>query len=289
MDYRDWFFLKILFETKNISKAAQCLYITQPALTNRLQQMEKEFGVEIVKRGRRGILFTPEGEYLAKCADEMLLKLEEIKENVLNMSTGVAGTLKLGVSKSMMKYKLPTLLRLFQEKYPDVKFNIITDWSSDVFNLVYNRSVHISFVRGDYSWPDKKHLLLEENICVVSRTEIDIKDLPSLPRIDYKTDRLLKDIIDNWWAENYSKPPSISVEVDQVDTCKEMIINNFGYAIMTNTFLKGLEDLYTINLADNNGLPLLRRTWMFYHEESLEINVVKAFVEFIKDFDLKKI
>src|SRR5689334_20161717 len=89
-----WFY-KLSIE-KNITKAAQHLYISQPALTNRLQQLEKDFGVKIVNRGRRGVQFTPQGEYLAKSAHEMLLAMQKIRENVLNMEDNVAGTLRLG-------------------------------------------------------------------------------------------------------------------------------------------------------------------------------------------------
>jgi len=98
MDDRDWLILQVLYREKNITKAAKELFISQPALTHRLQQMEKEFHVQIVNRGRRGVQFTPQGEYLVKCAEEMLLTLQKIKENVLNMDDQLTGTLRLGVS-----------------------------------------------------------------------------------------------------------------------------------------------------------------------------------------------
>jgi DNA-binding transcriptional LysR family regulator len=283
MDNRDWLILKLLYEKKNISKTALSLYISQPALTNRLQQIEKEFGVQIVLRERRGVSFTPEGEYLAKYADEMLLQLEKAKENISNMKNGVSGTLKLGVSKFIMKYKLPRLLKLFKQQYPNVEFKIVSGWSRDVFNLVYNQDVHISFIRGDYNWPDSKHLLIEENICVVSKSKIEMKDLPKLPRIEYKTDYLFRALLDNWWSENFSEPPLISMEVDQADTCMEMVINDLGYAIMQDIVIKGVDDLQRINIKDKNGEPILRKTWMFYHEKSLELNAVRAFVDFVKN------
>lgn len=289
MDNRDWLILKLLYEKKNISKTALSLYISQPALTNRLQQIEKEFGVQIVLRERRGVSFTPEGEYLVKYAEEMLLKLEKVKENISNMKEGVSGTLRLGASKFMMKHKLPRILKLFKEKYPDVEFNIVTGWSRDVFNLVYNQDVHISFVRGDYNWTGSRHLLFEENICVVSKGVIDMKYLPKLPRIEYKTDYLFRSILDNWWSENYSEPPLVSMEVDQVDTCKEMVVNELGYAIMHDIVVKGTDDLQIVNITDKNGEPILRRTWMLYHEDSLKLNLVRAFVDFIKSYDLKNL
>ncbi len=290
MDNQDWLILKILAEKKNISKTALSLYLSQPALTNRLQKIEKEFGVTIVNRGRRGISFTPEGEYLSKCAAEMLIKLETIKETVINMNKEViSGTLKLGVSRFIMKYKLPIILKLFKEQYPNVEFKIVADWSRDIFNLVYTHEVHISFVRGDYGWCDEKHLLFEENMCVVSKNKISLEDLPKLPQIDYQTDILSKLMIDNWWSDNYSSPPIVSMKVDHADTSKEMIINDLGYSIIPRTVINDTKDLHIINLTNKNGEPLLRKTWMLFHKKSLDINVVKAFVDFIKDFDLENI
>jgi DNA-binding transcriptional LysR family regulator len=72
-----------------------------------------------------------------------------------------------------------------------------------------------------------------------------------------------------------------------VDTCKEMVINGLGYGILSNRVLSGIGDLYKVNLTDQAGNPILRRTWMYYHKESLEWNVVRAFVQFIENFDWK--
>lgn len=138
MDDRDWLILHTLFKEKSITKAGQSLYIAQPTLTKRLKQIEKDLGVIIVHRGIKGVQFTPEGKYLAKRAEEILITLREIKEDLKNFNHRVAGTLRLGVSNFFSKYKLPGLLRQFKEQYPQVDFQVETGFSKDVFNLVYN-------------------------------------------------------------------------------------------------------------------------------------------------------
>jgi DNA-binding transcriptional LysR family regulator len=292
MDYRDWEILKILYQQKNLTKTARLLFLTQPALTTRLKHMQEELGVKIVTRESRGIHFTPQGEYLVHCAEEALAHYEKIKEHVQNMSNNesdeVVGTLKLGVSNFFANYELPYVLKLFKRQYPHVEFKVVTGWSRDVTQLIHNKDVHISFVRGDYGWRGlAKHQLFEETICIASKNEFDMKDLPRLPRIEYKGDYLLRSVIDHWWAENYAQAPFISIEVDQVDPCKEMVINGLGYGILSSRVLKGIEDLYKIYLKDQEGNPILRRTWMYYHKEAMEWNVVKAFVNFIETFDWK--
>ncbi|TDF95143.1 LysR family transcriptional regulator [Paenibacillus piri] len=288
MEDRDWTILKVLYEQRNVTKTAQHLFISQPALTNRIQQIEKQFGVQIVQRKSKGIEFTPEGEYLARCADEMLLKVNHIKDHALNMRNQVSGTLRLGVSNYFTRNKLPGILELFKKNYPDVEFKVVTGWSRDVLNLAYNQRVHIGFVRGDYAWGDRKHLLFEEQICIASRNEINMEELPALSRIDYQTDYLFKSLMNNWWSENYAHPPFIGMEVDKVETCREMVIRGLGYAIVPTLVLEGFTDMHKVTIADKKGQPLIRRTWMYYHEESLQLNLVQAFVQFVQQLDLSR-
>jgi len=287
MDEQDWIILKVLYEKKNITKTAESLYISQPSLTKKIQQIEKEYQVEMVIRGTKGVHFTPQGEYLAQCADEMLNRLQQIKDTVLNMGEEVSGTLRLGVSNYITRHKLPQLLKLFREQFPKVNYKVTTGWSRDVFNLVYYGDAHIGMVRGDYQWPDSKILLFEENLCVTSLGKIELRDLPSLPRIEYETDALLKTMIDNWWSGEFSQPPFIGMEVDKADTCKEMVLNGLGYGILPSVLVQEHHNLNRIILKDKKGNPIVRRTWLLYHEKSLETKVIKEFVEFVKKLDFK--
>jgi DNA-binding transcriptional LysR family regulator len=289
LDERDWMVLQTLYQEKNITNTAKILYISQPALTNRLKAMEKQFGVQIVIRGRRGVQFTSQGEYLAKSAHEMLWRVQKIKETVLNMEDKISGILRLGVSNFFTDYKLPGLLKLFKNQYPDVEFKVTTGLSSHITHLMHNQDVHIGFVRGDYSWQNQKKLLFEESICIASKEEIDIHRLPYLPRIDYHTDPLLKTSVDNWWTENYSQPPLVSINVDKADTCKKMVENGLGYAILPSLLINDLDNIYKFEIRTKGGEKIIRKTWMFYHEESLELNIVKAFVEFVEGVDLQNI
>ncbi|MDF2571889.1 MAG: yofA 2 [Sporomusa sp.] len=289
MEDRDWRILQVLFEHKNITKTAQALFISQPALTARLRNIEEEFGIKIVYRTSKGVHFTPQGEYLAKSSADMLFTLRKIKEQVIDMNSSVAGTLRLGASSYFTMYMLPKLLKGFKEEHPHVEFKLTTTWSRDIFNLVHNQDIHIGFVSSDYGWQSQRHLLFEEPICIASASEININDLPKLPRINYQTDSLIKAQIDKWWRENFSEPPSISMEVDKLSTCKEMVVNGLGYGIMPSMIINNIDSLHKILLTDKEGNHILRRTWMLYHEELLEMNIVSAFVHFVKSMDFPKL
>lgn len=284
LEDRDWLILSILYKEKNITKAARVLFISQPALTTRLQHIEKFFGVKIVHRSKKGVHFTSEGEFLAKTATKMLLQTRKIREQVANFSTKVTGTLIIGASGYFTMYTLPPLLQKFKQQYPDVEFKVTTTWSKDIFSLAYNQDVHVGFVSSDYGGCTEKYLLYEEPICIASINEINIDKLPSLPRIDYKSDTLIKTQIDNWWRENFRQPPLISMQVDKLATCKEMVKAGLGYAILPPRILRDIDKIHTFNLRDANGNNLLRKTWMIYYPGALDMHVVKVFINFVKNY-----
>lgn len=282
MDTRDWQILSVLYEQKNITKTAHSLFMSQPALTARLRQIEKEFGVTIVNRTSKGVQFTPQGEYLARSSAEMLLKVRKLKEQVLNLDDKVMGTLRLGASGYFTAFMLPSLLQQFKQQYPHVEFIVHTDWSKNIFNMVFNQEVHIGFVSSDYGWKNQKYLLFEESIYVACSDEIDLAKLPELPRINYQTDGMIKAMIDQWWRENYSQSPTISMEVDKLATCKEMVKHGLGYGIMPGRILHDIPHLRKAVLNDRNGNPIQRSSWMIYHEEDQKLNIINTFVNFIK-------
>lgn len=288
MEDRDWVILQTIYEVKNMTKAAQALHVSQPALTYRLQQLETEFNTQIVFRSKKGVEFTEQGEYLANYAKKMLKQLTKTKETVKNMEDKVQGTLRLGVSSNFARYQLPPLLTNFLSLYPEVKIQLKTGFSSEIMNLTYKEDFHIGIIRGDNGWSEQKLLLTQEPICLVSKSKIKIEDLPSLPQIHYRTDPSLQNVINHWWQEKFIHPPFISMEVDRIDTCKEMVKNGLGYAIVPKACLTEEDHLFQLRLKTEENKEILRDTWVIYRDSSLELNMIKAFINFIKGIEHKR-
>lgn len=285
MEERDWVILIKLYEEKSITKAAEALFISQPALTNRLQYIEERFKSQIVIRGKKGIYFTPEGEFLVLSAREMLQKIHFIEGTIQTIRNEVKGSLKIGASILFFRHQLPELLKQFIDMYPNVEFKISTNFSGKIIDHVHACDIDIGFVRGDYEWSGKQDLLFEENMYIVSRQNIKLEDLPAIPRIDYKSNsKSMRDSLDRWWKENFSLSPSVAVNVDKVDSCKELVLNGLGYAFLPEGMLLNTDEVNKIPMLDNSGKSLVRRTWMIYHHDNLKIALIKAFVEFVNKY-----
>ena len=289
MDERDWLIINVLHKHKNITKAAEALFLSQPALTARIRQIEESFCIKMIYRGNRGIHFTPEGEYLAKVAADILKQIRSVREHALNMQTETRGTLRLASCNYLAKFKLPRLLGSFKELYPAVEFNVTNAWSRDICKMIYNQDVHIGFVRNDYGFMGEKVVLHEEQICVASKKEFALEDLPDMPRIDYNTDLSYKVLLDKWWGEHFSRPPRVSMTVSQMDISKAMVANGLGYSIMPDTILNDVGQIYKLPVFDEAGKPIIRKTTMVYQKEILELKIVKRFVDFAETFDFNEV
>lgn len=284
MDNVDWEILLGLFDNKNITKTGEILKLSQPAITHRMNKLEREFEVKFFYRGRKGVIFTPQGEMFAHYAIKMLKEYQFVKEDLFNFGNKVQGTLRLSASSIFSRYKLPAILSEFSKKYPLVEFDVMTGWSEDVFNSIYKGYSQVGILRGSYSLPSIKKLLMQETLYIVSKEPIKLEDLPKLPRIYYNTDTSLKTLIDNWWVENYEDPSHITMKVDNMETCKEFVLKGLGFAVLPNILLKDDDKLYKTPCLNQDGSYVKRETWLILKKEYLNNTVVKAFYDFLHDW-----
>ncbi|MDP4096807.1 LysR family transcriptional regulator [Paenibacillus sp. P96] len=290
MDEKDCLMLIYIEEERSLVRAADRLYITQPALTYRLNQLEKSFGIPVIIRGAKGGRLTPEGERLVEYARRHLAGLAELRDAVLHLRNEVRGTLRLGISSYFGLYKLPPILKTFKDSYPDVQFSVTCALSSEIYAMLQNDEIHVGVIRNEHPWSEGKDMLQQESICVISTEPIELHKLPSLPLIRYKAPKTagglppssFSEAVQAWWKEKQDKPPLISMEVDSYETCKEMVKHGLGYSIVPRIFVAPSDQLYTLDLVLDNGEPILRTTWMLYKNKAIQLAVVSRFVEWMK-------
>jgi len=296
MDEKDYIILQHIYQERNITKAAERLYMTQPSLTYRLQQIEKHLGVQLFVRYGKTLEFTPEGEYIVAFAQKMLANIQNLRDHLTNMKSQLHGVLRIAAANITARFYLPQVLKNFTTQYPNIKINIKTGLSLDVLDMLENDSIHVGIIRGDYNWPEGKILISSENICLISKDPIDMAKLPQLNQVYYRPNNIpashakyntedrfsLFRKIQAWWYERYSVPPLVTMEVGSYEACKEMVVNGFGYAFIPRLFIKPEDKLYTEDLVLKNGEVILRNTWLLYRYSHLQLRHVQKFIEYIK-------
>ena len=281
MNLNDCQLLIDLYKTKNITHTANNLYISQPALTYRIKQLEKKYKIELIVRGSKGIDFTEEGRILYEHAVQILHNERLLVDQLANLTEDTQGTISIGASGLFSLYHLPKILNDFKELYPKIYIQLKTGWSSEIKEALNAEDIHLAIIRGNYSLNAKKYTLCKEELFVVSKTPFKKEDIPKLPFITYKTDLSLSHMIDKWWRANFQQPIRPSIETDMAATCKEMVKYNLGIAVLPGISIEG-EDLYKISLNEFGESIYYRETSLYYNPYVENLRHVNLFLEFLK-------
>jgi DNA-binding transcriptional LysR family regulator len=279
---KDWEIIKILHEERSITRAANRMYLSQPALTYRLDQIEKEMDTQLFMRSTKGVNFTSAGERLVTYAEKMLREYFDMKRFVKSHEGQISGMLRLGSSAVFAHNQLPSLLKEFFQKYPAVETNLYAGLSNDILEQLQKERIAVAIIRGDHPWKEADILLQEEPLCLISANPVSIEKLPSIPGISYRTDPTMQYQIDRWWQENFSVPPKILMLADSVYTCRQLVLAGLGWAILPSLRLPEQRDqLFVKELTNKQNEPYKRQTRLIFRHIAQEIDAVNIFIQFI--------
>ncbi|MDR0137095.1 LysR family transcriptional regulator [Metabacillus idriensis] len=278
--------LVVLSEEMNMRKASERLFVSQPALSQRLQSIEKSWGFQIFIRSQKGLTLTPSGEKIVAFAKEVTKKEEKLREEISELEGEVHGTLKIAVASIIGQHWLPNILKQYVSKYPHAKISLITGWSSEILKSMYEDHVHIGIIRGNPEWKGVKQHLLTDTLYLVDTEIQKVEDLieTERPFIQFKSDSSYYQEIQDWWHKHFQSSPKRTIVVDQIETCKQMAYNGIGYAILPSvTLLDDERDIYKIPLLNEHGEPIVRDTWLLGFESSFKLKQVQAFLDVLKE------
>lgn len=280
----DYEFICTLYNSKNITEAARRLFVSQPALTKRLKQIEQDLGITIVHRDINGVHFTTEGRYLVEYSAKCISDYKEFKMSLHDMQLRSGSTIRIASATSIAHSLLPDLLYNFHEKYPDVQIILNAVGSSETAKRVHNRDDDIGFVCGESPWIFKKIFIRREFVSLISKTRVELNVLPFIPRISPRYNDNAQHIINNWWRNNFDIPPVITMNLPNIHTCVEMVKRGLGYSILMDRLAYCNEDLYQEILRDKSGTPLERNEYMIYTETILNKEPFETFIKYVSKY-----
>lgn len=281
MDVKDFTILKVLGETGSITRAAEILFMTQPAISKRIKLMEAEFGKELLIRSHQGIHFTPEGEKVLEFCRGTTFAMDRLKQEMDLANGEICGTLRAGYSLSYGTYRLAGQLAEYYRSYPKVNLQIIMDQSGQLYQQMLDGTLDIAIIRGEYSWEGGRYLLAEERVYMVCGKENENRKLEEYPYIGRKTDPYLSGQILRWIREQGISTESSKICVDNITTCEELVESGVGWSILPEIALENFSGIKK-PLSFKNGEPFIRRTYVFCQREVLKLPQVDAFIKVIR-------
>ena len=273
---------------ENIKKAAALLHITQPTLSRQLMQMEEELGVKLFRRGKHSILLTEEGMLLRRRAQEIVDLAEKTAKELKHGEEMVSGEISIGCGETQNMRPLSEMIAFFQQKYPDVSFNIYTAIADDVKERLENglldmglllEPVEVSryhYVRMPLR--EKWQVLMRRDWRLAEKQTITPEDLAGVPLIIAKR-QSVRNKFENWFGYGREK-------LHIVSTCN---LSHHNQSIMVESGIGAALVMEFVCNQDTLCLrplePVLESGCVLVWKKNLTLSpTIQRFIEYVKEY-----
>lgn len=155
----------------SFTKAAAELFITQPAVTRHIRELEEELGVSLFERKANRVQLTQAGEILLAHAGRVADIYKQIDFDINQLRQRFAGALQLGASTTIGQYVLPPVLAGFYKTYPDVKLSLLNGNTQQIETALLDKKIELGFVEGKTRNTQLRYTtFLEDEMVIVAHT-----------------------------------------------------------------------------------------------------------------------
>ena len=174
----------------NFTKAAAELYITQPAVTKHIQELEHYFKTKLFERKGSQIKLTPAGEILLQHTEQIFAVYQNLEFEMSSFSKKHKGRLRVGASTTVAQYVLPPVLAAFHLKFPEVKVSLTTNNTEQIEAALKNNEIDLGIIEGKKKNPSIKYseFIKDEIVLIASNKNpffkkgvIQTKELKTVP------------------------------------------------------------------------------------------------------------
>ncbi len=132
----------------NFTRASEELYITQPAVTKHIKEIENHFKVQLFERNGTKIKLTPAGETLVQYAEQLFSIYNNLEFELNTFSQQKSGTLRLGASTTISQYLLPPILAAFHKRFENIKVKLLTANTEQIEKALQSGEIDLGIIEG---------------------------------------------------------------------------------------------------------------------------------------------
>jgi DNA-binding transcriptional LysR family regulator len=277
----------------SFTKAAEALFMTQPAVTFQIRQLEEQFNTRLFDRTHGRITLTPAGTMALDYAERILGLSSELDTRLKEISGQVAGPLLIGASTTIAEFLLPRVLGEFKARYPAVVPRLFVANSEAVQGRISERTLDLGFIEGDSHLPSLvTDVCCDDELRVVCAPSHPLAKLKSVvPKalmehayVSREPGSGTREVIDHYLQKAGVQPDALQVvmELGSPEALKGLVATGLGFTIMSRAIAAlevKLGRLAQIPLSP----PLIRHLSVVYPKERFHSRLVNEFVQFAKE------
>lgn len=274
------FRLKVFFivaQRLNFTKAAEELFISQPAVSKHVKEIEKHYQCALFERNGNTLKLTAKGEMLKKYAARILALYQEMDSEIHFLNEKHHGLIHIGASTTASQYVLPGFLASFKKNYPHIALEVKTDNTEKIENLLLNNTIDIGVVEGksrrnslEYTPFKKDELVLCTKASTLSKPVLEISELRGLPFIIREKGSGTLEIIRSALLKNNLKLDELHVEMtlENNESIKSYLQHSNAFAFISISAI--IEELKNnkLKIIDVEGLTIERYYYVVIRQET---------------------
>lgn len=279
---------RMIVEKKSITKAAEALHLTQPAVSIQLRKLQDQFDIPLTEVIGRKIYITDFGYEIADAADRIMDEVSAIKHRAASHQGKISGRLKLAIV-STAKYVMPFFLSDFLSSNEDVELEMDVTNKAKVVESLGANEVDFALVSVlPEQLQCETETLMENRLYLVGPAGIDIEEhqdihlLESLPLIFRESGSATRRTMEEF-TNQQSLQVNIKMELTSNEAVKQAVIAGLGFSIMPLIGIRNELNSGRLKIIEIPGLPLVTSWNLVWLKGKQPAPVASAFLE-----DLRK-
>jgi DNA-binding transcriptional LysR family regulator len=268
--------LRAVARQLSFRKAAEELYLTQPAVSLQIKALEEDLGVQLFDRAGSHVALTAAGRVLLHHAEQVHILLQHAEHEIAAMGGEVAGQLGLGASTTIAQYVLPKLLGEFLGAHPRVKPSLISGNTEHIVSAVVQREIALGFIEGPSRSKDvREEAFLADELVVIApaahewaeRGSITAQELKSVPLLMRERGSGTRSVVEMVLERHHVRPASleIAMELDSTEAIKSAVEAGLGAGFVSKWALaKDARTGASSRIVDVEGMRIKREFLMIY-------------------------
>ena len=278
---------------KNLSftKASQELFVSQPAITKHIQELEATYQTRLFDRQGSKISLTESGRLLLEHCERILEDYKRLEYEMHLLHNEYIGELKLGASTTIAQYVLPPLLGSFIGKFPQVNLSLLNGNSREIEAALQEHRIDLGLVEGVFRLPNLKYTtFLEDELVAVVHSksrlqlpeEITPQDLPAIPLVLRERGSGTLDVIERSLQKHGVKLSSLHVlmYLGSTESIKLFLENSDCMGIVSIRSICKELAAGTFRVVEIKDMPMLR-DFCFVQLQGQEGGLSQAFMNYM--------
>jgi len=294
MDYRDNVFLAVA-ENLSFSKAAEELFISQPAVTNHIKELESKLNVTLFERKGNKIYLTDAGKLAYNHLKPIRQLYREMEFDLERLNDAFKGTLRIGASSTISQYLIPKVIAAFYKRYPKIELFLLNGNSFEMEQKLLENEIDMALVENEASQANIKYIdFLNDEIVAVTGSNsvyskqrlISVADFQQIPIVLREKGSGTLQVIQNALTKHniILDKLNILIHLGSTEAIKNFLLDFDGIALVSEKSIEKelrLKEIVKISIKNIS----LNRKFRIALRQGNQTSSAKLFIEFLSQYN----